>query len=86
VWRFLREKRFFGMIIPEESAAWASATYAHATVVTRIATVNISAAVTVMVPNSLGPAELLLRYGTDAAESSTTCRAWPTAATCPASG
>lgn len=66
VWRYLRSKRFFGMIIPEEFGGLGFGHYAHATVVARIATVNIAAAVTVMVPNSLGPAELLLRYGTDA--------------------
>jgi acyl-CoA dehydrogenase len=66
VWAYLREHRFFGMIIPEEHGGLGFSHYAHATVVTRIATLNISAAVTVMVPNSLGPAELLLRYGTDA--------------------
>ncbi|WP_411884180.1 acyl-CoA dehydrogenase [Polaromonas sp. YR568] len=66
VWAYLREHRFFGMIIPEEHGGRGFSHYAHATVVTRIATLNISAAVTVMVPNSLGPAELLLRYGTDA--------------------
>lgn len=66
VWAYLREHRFFGMIIPEAHGGLGFSHYAHATVVTRIATLNISAAVTVMVPNSLGPAELLLRYGTDA--------------------
>ena len=66
VWRFLREKRFFGLIIPEQSGGLGFGHYAHATIVTRIASVNISAAVTVMVPNSLGPAELLLRYGSEA--------------------
>ncbi len=66
VWHFLREKRFFGMIIPRQWGGLGFGHYAHATVVTRIATVNVSAAVTVMVPNSLGPAELLLSYGTDA--------------------
>lgn len=65
VWQFMREKRFFGMIIPTEWGGLGFGHHAHATVVTRIATVNVSAAVTVMVPNSLGPAELLLRYGTD---------------------
>jgi acyl-CoA dehydrogenase len=64
VWAYLRERRFFGMIIPEEHGGLGFSHHAHATVVTRIATLNISAAVTVMVPNSLGPAELLLRYGT----------------------
>jgi len=66
VWRYLREKRFFGMIIPEEFGGLGFGHHAHATVVARIATVNTATAVTVMVPNSLGPAELLLRYGTDA--------------------
>lgn len=66
VWRYLRDNRFFGMIIPEEFGGLGFGHCAHATVVTRIATVNIATAVTVMVPNSLGPAELLLRYGTDA--------------------
>ncbi|MBX3619844.1 MAG: acyl-CoA dehydrogenase [Rhizobacter sp.] len=65
VWRFLREKKFFGMIIPREHGGLGFGHYAHAAVVTKIATVNVACAVTVMVPNSLGPAELLLHYGTD---------------------
>ncbi|MDP3085302.1 MAG: acyl-CoA dehydrogenase family protein [Rubrivivax sp.] len=66
VWQFLREKKFFGMIIPREHGGLGFGHFAHAAVVTRIATVNVAAAVTVMVPNSLGPAELLLHYGSDA--------------------
>ncbi|KQX95961.1 acyl-CoA dehydrogenase [Variovorax sp. Root473] len=66
VWRFLREKRFFGMIIPEAFGGLGFGHFAHASVVARIASVNVATAVTVMVPNSLGPAELLLRYGTGA--------------------
>jgi len=66
VWAYLREHRFFGMIIPTEYGGLGFSHYAHAEVVTRIATVNTACAVTVMVPNSLGPAELLLRYGTPA--------------------
>lgn len=66
VWSYLREHRFFGMIIPKEYGGLGFGHYAHAEVVTRIATVNTACAVTVMVPNSLGPAELLLRYGTPA--------------------
>ncbi len=66
VWQYLREHRFFGMIIPKEHGGLGFGHYAHAAVVTRIATVNVAAAVTVMVPNSLGPAELLLHYGTEA--------------------
>ncbi|MBV7540489.1 acyl-CoA dehydrogenase [Acidovorax sp. sic0104] len=66
VWQYLRDKRFFGMIIPKEWGGLGFGHFAHAAVVTRLATVNVSAAVTAMVPNSLGPAELLLHYGTDA--------------------
>ncbi len=66
VWHHLRKHRFFGMIIPPEHGGLGFSHHAHAEVVTKIATVNIACAVTVMVPNSLGPAELLLRYGTDA--------------------
>jgi acyl-CoA dehydrogenase len=69
VWRFLREKKFFGMIIPREYGGLGFGHFAHAAVISRIATVNVAAAVTVMVPNSLGPAELLLAYGTEAQKS-----------------
>jgi acyl-CoA dehydrogenase len=65
-WQFIREKGFFGMIIPKEHGGLGFGHYAHACVITRVASVDIAAAVTIMVPNSLGPAELLLRYGTEA--------------------
>lgn len=65
VWAFLREHRFFGMIIPSEFGGLGFSEIGHARVVTRIASRSATAAVTVMVPNSLGPAELLLHYGTD---------------------
>ena len=70
VWKVLREKKYFGMIIPREYGGLGFGHFAHAAVVTRIGTVNVAAAVTVMVPNSLGPAELLLRYGTEAQKAS----------------
>ncbi len=63
VWQYLRRHGFFGMIIPRAYGGLEFSHAVHAEVVTRIASVNIAAAVTVMVPNSLGPAELLLRYG-----------------------
>ena len=66
VWEFLKQQRFFGMIIPEEHGGLGFSAIAHSAVVTKIASRSITAAVTVMVPNSLGPAELLLHYGTDA--------------------
>jgi acyl-CoA dehydrogenase len=65
VWAFLREHRFFGMIIPAEQGGLGFSAIAHSAVVTKLASRSIAAAITVMVPNSLGPAELLLHYGTD---------------------
>jgi acyl-CoA dehydrogenase len=66
VWRFLREKGFFGMIVPERFGGLEFSAAAHSEVVVKIASRNLTAAVTVMVPNSLGPGELLMHYGTDA--------------------
>ncbi|MEP6483947.1 MAG: acyl-CoA dehydrogenase family protein, partial [Rudaea sp.] len=65
VWEFLKTKGFFGMIIPKEYGGHGFSAIAHSRVVTRISTRSVAAAVTVMVPNSLGPGELLLHYGTD---------------------
>lgn len=65
IWDFLKKHRFFGLIIPKRYGGLEFSAYAHSEVVTRIATASISVAVTVMVPNSLGPGELLLEYGTD---------------------
>ncbi len=65
-WRFVRENGFLGMIIEKKYGGLAFSNYAHAKVVTKIGTRAGSAAVTVMVPNSLGPGELLQRYGTEA--------------------
>src|SRR5690606_9161539 len=66
VWRFMREQRFFGMIIPESYGGLGFSPYAHSEVVRRISAYSVTAGVTVMVPNSLGPGELLLQFGTDA--------------------
>ncbi len=66
VWDFMKQHRFFGMIIPKRYGGLEFSAYGHSAVVTKIAARSISAGVTVMVPNSLGPAELLLHYGTDA--------------------
>jgi len=65
VWETLRRERFFGLIIPESYGGLEFSANAHAAVVTRLASRSVTAAVTVMVPNSLGPAELLLHYGTE---------------------
>jgi acyl-CoA dehydrogenase len=65
VWQFIREQRFFSMIIPKEYGGLEFSAQANSAVVMKIASRNVTAAVTVMVPNSLGPGELLLHYGTD---------------------
>ncbi len=66
VWQFIREKGFFGMIIPKRYGGLEFSAQAHSAVVAKVASRSGTAAVTVMVPNSLGPAELLLHYGTEA--------------------
>ncbi|RMH51941.1 MAG: acyl-CoA dehydrogenase [Zetaproteobacteria bacterium] len=65
VWAFLRSEGFFGLIIPERYGGKGFSAAAHSAVVQMIASRSVTAAVTVMVPNSLGPAELLIAYGTD---------------------
>jgi len=65
VWQFMKVKGFFGMIIPKRYGGLEFSAQAHSAVVAKIASRSGTAAVTVMVPNSLGPAELLLHYGTD---------------------
>jgi acyl-CoA dehydrogenase len=64
VWDYIKRQKFFGMIIPKEFGGLAFSPYAHSEVVRKISTRSITAAVTVMVPNSLGPGELLMRFGT----------------------
>jgi len=65
VWQFIKDKGFLGMIIPKRYGGLEFSAYAHSCVVMKLATRCGAAAVSVMVPNSLGPAELLLHYGTD---------------------
>ena len=65
VWQYLKDNGFFSMIIPKEYGGLAFSAYAHSEIVMKISTRSVSAAVTVMVPNSLGPGKLLLEYGTD---------------------
>jgi acyl-CoA dehydrogenase len=64
VWQFIKDKGFFGMIIPKEYGGLGFSAYAHSQVITKLSTHCGTAAVTVMVPNSLGPGELLVHYGT----------------------
>jgi len=65
VWQFIKDKGFLGMIIPREYGGLGFSALAHSAVVMKLSTRSSAAAISVMVPNSLGPAELLLHYGTD---------------------
>ena len=64
-WRYIKNKGFFGMIIPKKYSGLEFSAQAHSAVIMKIASRSVTGAVTVMVPNSLGPAELLLNYGTE---------------------
>ncbi len=65
VWEFIIEKKFFAMIIPKQYGGLEFSAYANACVITKLASRNATASSTIGVPNSLGPAELLLHYGTE---------------------
>ncbi|MCC5851199.1 MAG: acyl-CoA dehydrogenase [Alkalimonas sp.] len=65
VWDYLKQEGFFAMIIPKSYGGRGFSAIANSTIVSRIASRSLTAAVTVMVPNSLGPGELLMHYGTD---------------------
>jgi acyl-CoA dehydrogenase len=64
-WQYIKDKGFLGMIIPKKYGGLEFSAYAHSQVVTKLSTRSSALGVSVMVPNSLGPAELLLHYGTD---------------------
>lgn len=64
VWDYLKKERFFGMVIPKEYGGLGFSALAHSTIVVKLASRSISVAVNTMVPNSLGPGELLTHYGT----------------------
>ncbi len=65
VWAYIKQEKFFGMIIPKEYGGLGFSPYAHSEVVRKLSSRSLAAAVTVMVPNSLGPGELLMTFGTD---------------------
>ncbi len=65
VWEHLKKHRFFGMIIPKEYGGLGFSALAHSEVVMKLSTRSLPLCITAMVPNSLGPAELLVHYGTD---------------------
>lgn len=64
VWQFLKEQGFFGLIIPKQYGGKQFSAYAHSRIIVKVAGVSVTASSTISVPNSLGPAELLLHYGT----------------------
>jgi acyl-CoA dehydrogenase len=66
VWAYIKQQGFFAMIIPHRYGGLQFSAYAHSCVLTKIASRSASASSTIAVPNSLGPAELLLHYGTEA--------------------
>ena len=63
---FIKKEKFFGMIIPKEYGGLGFSALCHSEVVKKVSSRSIPVGITVMVPNSLGPAELLAHYGTDA--------------------
>ena len=65
VWAYIKNNGFFSIIIPKRYGGLEFSALAHSAIVMKISGRSITAAVTVMVPNSLGPSELLLRYGTN---------------------
>ncbi len=66
VWNFIKENKFLGLEIPKEYGGLGFSALAHSRIIEKISSRSFSAAINVMVPNSLGPAALILHYGTEA--------------------
>lgn len=64
MWEFLKKKKFFGMIIPKEYGGLGFSALAHSMVLQKVAGMSTTLCSTIAVPNSLGPGELLVHYGT----------------------
>lgn len=69
VWAYLKNKGFFGFIIPTDYGGLGFSAQAHSAIISKLSTRSSALSVSVMVPNSLGPAELLIHYGTEAQKS-----------------
>lgn len=65
VWDFVKKEKFIGMIIPKEYGGLGFSALCHSEVIMKLSTRSLPLTITVMVPNSLGPAELLVHYGTE---------------------
>jgi len=66
VWDYIKKEKFLGMIISKEYGGLGFSALAHSEVIHKISSRSLAATITIMVPNSLGPAELLSHYGTEA--------------------
>jgi len=64
VWQYIKDKKFFGMIIPKEYQGLGFSATLHSHVIEKLVSRSQVLAITIMVPNSLGPAELILKHGT----------------------
>ena len=64
LWDFIKKNKFFGMIVPEKYGGLGFSAIGHSAVITKLSSRSVPLGTTIMVPNSLGPAELLLHYGT----------------------
>src|SRR5690606_12298401 len=64
VWQFIKDEGFLGMLIAKEHGGLGFSAQAQSMIVSKIASRSVAAGITVMVPNSLGPGELLEKYGT----------------------
>ncbi len=64
IWEFVKQHKFFGMIIPKAYGGLGFSALAHSAVLQKLSSMSATLASTVAVPNSLGPGELLLHYGT----------------------
>src|SRR5207302_8059782 len=65
MWKFIKEQGFFALIIPKRYSGKQFSAYAHSQILSKISGRSITVSSTIAVPNSLGPAELLLHYGTE---------------------
>ncbi|MHA6690694.1 acyl-CoA dehydrogenase [Devosia sp. A449] len=64
LWQYLKDEGFLGMLIAKEHGGLGFSAQAQSMIVSKIASRSVATGITVMVPNSLGPGELLERYGT----------------------
>lgn len=65
IWQYIKKHKFFAMIIPKQYGGLEFSAYANAMIIMKLASRSATASSTIGVPNSLGPAELLLHYGTE---------------------